>query len=93
LLILLFAAALLADSITVVETMPPGMKIANFTYNYDVSSFPSPTGASVQGTFFNCIGFGGTLPCGLEGSVDVTVDLYTSGPIRDGFSIQAVRDF
>lgn len=74
LLIVLCAASLQADPVTVVETLDPRLLSNVLTYSYDLSTFPDPIRANISGSFLSCYLPGTTTPCGLDGSIDLTID-------------------
>src|SRR5665213_213471 len=77
-LILLVPVGLRADPITVIETQS-GPALTQISYIFDTSNFPGPVGGSVQGSA-RCSS--GVVYCSV--TIDLTADLYTLGPIRDG---------
>lgn len=88
---MLCAASLQADPVTVVETLDPRLLSNVLTYSYDLSTFPDPIRANISGSFLSCYLPGTTTPCGLDGSIDLTIDLYTTGPIRPGIAELALE--
>jgi len=86
LLISILAATLQADPVTVVQTRS-ALGFTDLFYSYDVPAAPGPVTAFITGVA-SCIG--GVSVCGnqlVTGSIDLTMDLYTSGPIRDGIAL------
>jgi hypothetical protein len=86
LLIPILAATLQAGPITVVETTSP-VGTTNLFYSFDVPSSPGPVTATVNGSA-NCLG--GIPQCGNQyatASINLTMDLYSSGPIRGGIAL------
>ena len=87
LMISLLAATLRANPITVTETKSGSGGTIDLTYVYDVSTFPGPLTASIRGNV-SCPG--GVSVCGDQfptGSIDLTMDLYSPGPMRDGIAL------
>lgn len=85
LLISLFTAALRADPITVIQTRSP-FGLTNLFYSYDVPTSPGPVTATIHGDA-SCFNI---LTCGDQpatASIDLTMNLYTPGPIRDGIAL------
>lgn len=88
LLISILAATLRADAVNVVETRT-AFGLTNLSYFYDVPVFPGPVIAKIAGSAECDLGL--TI-CGQRGtppaivSIDLTVDFYTSGTIRDGIA-------
>ncbi len=86
LLIPILAATLQADPVTVVETTS-AVGTTNLFYSFDVPTSPGPVTAMINGGA-NCSG--GVPQCGDQyatAAIDLTMDLYTSGPIRDGVAL------
>jgi hypothetical protein len=90
LLISILAATLHAGPVTVVETRSFG--VAYFFYYLDVPASPGPVTANVVVNTYICP----REVCGAEqppdnqpvtASIDLTMDLYTSGPRRDGIAL------
>src|SRR5258708_17559747 len=81
LLIPILTAALHAGPVTVVETRSD-FGTADLFYSFDVPASPGPVTAQIRGG----IGCGGGIPqCGDQyatATMDLIVDLSTSGPIR-----------
>ena len=86
LLISILAATLQADPVTVVQTRS-ALGLTDLFYSYDVPASPGPVTALIRGG--TSCQFG--IPqCGDQlatASIDLTMDLYTSGPIRDGIGL------
>jgi hypothetical protein len=85
LLIPILAAALQADPITVVETTSGGQ--ASLFYSFNMPTSPGAVTAQIRGGV-SCIG--GIPQCGDQyatAAIDLTMDLYTDGPIRDGVAL------
>src|ERR1700676_5385413 len=84
LLISLFTAALRADPITVIQKRS-AFGLTNLVYSYDVPTAPGPVTATIHGDA-SCFNI---LTCGDQpatASIDLTINLYTPGPIRDGIA-------
>ncbi len=82
LLISILGAALQADPITVVETKS-AFGITFVSFSYDVPGSPGPVTAQIQGNA-SC---NNAPSCGNQpasAAIDLSMDLYTSGPIREG---------
>ncbi len=86
LLIPILAATLQADPVTVVETTSV-VGTTNLFYSFDVPASPGPVTATIHGDA-SC-----NLSCGNQrtdppatASIDLTMNLYTAGPIRDGIA-------
>jgi MYXO-CTERM domain-containing protein len=86
LMISILAAILQADPVTVVETKS-ALGTTDLFYSYDVPTSPGPITAAINGTA-SCLS--GIPVCGnqyVTASIDLTMDLYTPGPIRDGIAL------
>jgi hypothetical protein len=86
LLLSILAAALQADPVTVIATRSE-FGTASLFYSFDVPAFPGPVTAQISGGT-NCLG--GIPQCGDQyatARIDLTMDLYTSGPTRDGIGL------
>lgn len=85
LLIPMLAAALQADPITVIETKS-GVGITSLFYSYSVPTSPGPVTAQINGyaSCYNVINNCGNQP--MSATIDLTMNLYTAGPIRDGIA-------
>jgi hypothetical protein len=86
LLISLFIAAVQADPITVVETQS-GVGIPSFlSYSYSVPTTPAPVTANIlaEAGSNNCVNCSDQP---LTAGIDLTMDLYTAGPIREGVGL------
>ena len=86
LLISILAATLQADPVTVVETKS-GVGTTDLFYSFDVPASPGPVTAFIRGNA-GCPALEG---CGdgqsVTATLDLTLDLYTPGPIRDGVAL------
>jgi MYXO-CTERM domain-containing protein len=83
LLISILAATLQADPVTVVETKSAGL--TSLFYSYDVPASPGTVTAQINGSADFCEVCGGDQPA--TATIDLAMDLYTSGPIRDGIAL------
>ena len=86
LLIPMMAVALRADSVTVLETRS-AFGLTQLFYSYDVPSSPGPVTAFVSG---GAACLGGIPQCGNQNAsaaIDLTMHLYTPGPIRNGVGL------
>jgi len=86
LLIPILAAALQADPVTVVATRSE-FGTADLFYSFDVPASPGPVTAQIRGGT-SCLG--GIPQCGDQlatAKIDLNMDLYTSGPARDGIGL------
>lgn len=86
LLISILAATLQADPVTVVETKS-ALGTTDLFYSYSVPASPGPVTAGINGTA-SCLG--GVPVCGTQyvtAGIDLTMDLYTSGPVRSGIAL------
>jgi len=86
LLISILAAALQADPVTVVETRSV-VGMTDLFYSYDVPAIAGPVTAIINGGA-SCLG--GVSQCGDQyatAAIDLTMNLYTSGPIRNGLAL------
>jgi hypothetical protein len=85
LLIPILAAALHADSVTVVETNS-AFGMTDLFSSYNVPASPGPVTATIHGNASCYL----VLSCGDQpatASIDLTMNLYTPGPIRDGVAL------
>jgi hypothetical protein len=80
LLIPMLAAALQADPITIVETRS-GVGLISLFESYSVPDTPGPVTAQINGyaQCFSCVN-------PVTGTIDLTMDLYTGGPVRNGIA-------
>ena len=80
LMIPILAAALHADPITVVETNT-GNGLVSLFNSYSVPETPGPVTAQINGyaQCFSCVN-------PVTGTIDLTMDLYTGGPVRNGIA-------
>jgi hypothetical protein len=85
LFISILAATLRADPVTVLETRS-AFGLTDLFYSYNVSASPGPVTAQINGdaSCFNNL-FCGDQPA--TATIDLTMDLYTSGPLRDGIAL------
>ena len=86
LLIPMLAVALQADPVTVVETKS-GVGVTDLFDSYSVPPSPGPVTALISGDA-GCLG--GVPQCGDQyatASIDLTMDLYTPGPVRVGVAL------
>jgi MYXO-CTERM domain-containing protein len=82
LLIPILAAALQADPVTALETTSPfGITFVSFSYN--VPNSPGPVTAQIQGNA-SCNNAPSCSDQPASAAIDLSMDLYTSGPIREG---------
>ena len=85
LLISVFAIAVQADPITVIQTRS-AIGLTDLFDSYDVPSLPGPVTAEIRGSA-SCFNI---LNCGDQpatASIDLTMNLYTAGPMRDGVAL------
>jgi hypothetical protein len=85
LLISLLTVALQADPITVIPTTS-GSGVTDLSYSAGMPAFPGPVTAQING-YASCFN---NLFCGDQpatAAIDLTMDLYTAGPIRDGIAL------
>ena len=85
LLLPILAAALHADSVTVVETNS-AFGMTDLFSSYNVPASPGPVTATIRGNASCYL----VLTCGDQpatASIDLTMNLYTAGPVRDGLAL------
>jgi hypothetical protein len=85
LLISILAATLQADPVTVIETKS-AFGLTSLFYSYDVPASPGPVTAQIFGNA-SCPGQGCSGDQYTTATIDLAMDLYTSGPIRDGIAL------
>jgi hypothetical protein len=85
LLIPILAATLQADPVTVIETRS-AFGVTDLFDSYDVPASPGPVTALIDGDA-SCPNAAPTCDQPVNAAIDLTMDLYTSGPIRDGIAL------
>jgi hypothetical protein len=85
LLIPMLAVALQADPVTVVETTS-GVGVIDLFDSYSVPASPGPVTALINGGA-GCPNQGCADGQSVTGTIDLTMDLYTAGPVRDGIAL------
>ena len=88
LLVSLLAVAVQADPITVIETRSASGRTDLF-FSYDVPTSPGPVTATIRGSAGCSVTLGQCDPDATDATatIDLTLNLYTAGPMRDGVAL------